>query len=176
MIRFSRMQTPGPDPIDGSYGEGGGQVLRAALSLAVAVRRPVALTRVRARRSKPGLQPQHLAVVRALAAISDAEVSGDALGSTELRFAPRTLRGGDYRFDVGAIKASAGSVSLLFQALLLPLTLASGPSRLTLVGGTHVPSSPPVHYLTAVFLPALAGTGVDARLALRRWGWYPAVR
>jgi len=133
----------------------------------------VRLTRIRARRPKPGLQPQHLTVVRALATISDAEVVGDALDSTELTFAPRALHGGNYRFDVGAIKGSAGSVSLLFQALLLPLAFARAPSRLTLIGGTHVPWSPPVHSLTEVFLPALARIGVEARLTLRRWGWYP---
>ncbi len=136
--------------------------------------RPVQLTGIRARRSRPGLQPQHLTVVRALQAMSDAEVAGDALDSTELAFAPRALRGGEYRFDVGAIKGSAGSVSLLFQALLLPLIRAPSPSRLSLLGGTHVPWSPPVHYLTDVFLPALGSLGVNAQVVLRRWGWYPA--
>ncbi|MBI4561029.1 MAG: RNA 3'-phosphate cyclase [Candidatus Rokubacteria bacterium] len=160
--------------LDGSHGEGGGQILRTALALAVARRVPLTLTRIRARRPKPGLQPQHLTVVRALAAISDAEVKGDGLDSTELTFLPRTLRGGSYRFDVGAVKASAGSVSLLFQALLLPLALAPTESRLTRLGGTHVPWSPPVHYLTEVFLPALRQIGVEARLTLKRWGWYPA--
>jgi RNA 3'-terminal phosphate cyclase (ATP) len=101
-------------------------------------------------------------------------VTGDRLGSTELGFRPHTLRAGDYRFDVGAIRASAGSVTLLGQAVLLPLALASAPSRLTLVGGTHVPWSPPAHYLAEVFLPALADIGVEAELVLRRWGWYPA--
>jgi len=140
----------------------------------VTLRTPVAVTRIRQRRPKPGLQPQHLTVVRALAAISGARVTGDALDSTELTFIPRALNGGDYRFDVGAIRGSAGSVSLLFQALLLPLAFAPRESRLTLIGGTHVPWSPPVHYLTEVFLPALGQIGVQARLTLKRWGWYPA--
>jgi len=160
--------------IDASHGEGGGQVLRTALSLAVARGRPVTLRQIRARRPRPGLQPQHLTVVRALAAISDAVVSGDALDSTEVTFVPRTLRGGSYDFDIGAIRGSAGSVSLLFQALLLPLSLAAQPSRVRLRGGTHVPWSPPVPYLTGVFLPALRRIGVRADLTLRRWGWYPA--
>jgi RNA 3'-terminal phosphate cyclase (ATP) len=160
--------------IDASHGEGGGQVLRTALSLSVALGRPVTLRQVRARRPRPGLQPQHLTVVRALAAISDALVSGDALDSTEVTFVPQTLRGGSYDFDIGAIRGSAGSVSLLFQALLLPLSLAAQPSRLRLRGGTHVPWSPPVHYLTGVFLPALRRIGVRADLTLQRWGWYPA--
>ncbi|MBI2372053.1 MAG: RNA 3'-phosphate cyclase [Deltaproteobacteria bacterium] len=174
MERRGSEGTPGLLTLDGAYGEGGGQILRTALSLAVALRRSVALTRIRTGRPKPGLQPQHLTVVRALAAISDAKVAGDALGSTELSFTPRTLQGGSYRFDVGAIKGSAGAVSLLFQALLLPLAFAPTPSRLTLIGGTHVPWSPPVHYLTEVFLPALGRIGVEAQLALHRWGWYPA--
>ena len=96
--------------LDASHGEGGGQILRTALSLAVARGRSVALTGIRAHRPRPGLQPQHLAVVRALATVSDAEVTGDQLDSTELTFAPRQLRGGSYRFDVGAVKGSAGSV------------------------------------------------------------------
>lgn len=133
----------------------------------------MALTRIRARRPKPGLQPQHLTVVRALAAISDAEVRGDALDSMELTFVPRALSGGSYRFDVGAIKGSAGSVSLLFQALLLPLALAPTESRLSLIGGTHVPWSPPVHYLGEVLLPVLRLLGVKAEVTLIRWGWYP---
>jgi RNA 3'-terminal phosphate cyclase (ATP) len=160
--------------LDGSHGEGGGQILRTALSLAVLFGRPVSLTRVRAGRPKPGLRPQHQTVVRALAAISDAEVGGGALGSTEVRFVPRTLHGGDYHFDIGAIRGSAGSVALLFQALLLPLVFAPAPSRLTLLGGTHVSGSPPVPYLTDVYLPALGQIGVHAEVQLRRWGWYPA--
>ncbi|MBI2528353.1 MAG: RNA 3'-phosphate cyclase [Candidatus Rokubacteria bacterium] len=113
-------------------------------------------------------------MVRALAAISDARVQGDALGSMEISFEPRILRGGHYRFDVGAVTGSAGSVSLLFQALLLPLAHAEATSRLTLVGGTHVPWSPTVDYLIGVFLPVLREIGVDITVSLRRRGWYPA--
>lgn len=160
--------------IDASHGEGGGQLLRTALSLSVALGRPVTLRQIRARRSRPGLQPQHLTVVRALTAISDAAVTGDALDSTQVTFVPRTLRGGIYHFDIGAIRGSAGSVSLLFQALALPLAMATQPSTLLLRGGTHVPWSPPVPYLTSVFVPAVGRIGVRAALTLRRWGWYPA--
>jgi RNA 3'-terminal phosphate cyclase (ATP) len=163
-----------PLVLDGSHGEGGGQIVRAALALSVALLRPVALTSIRAGRPRPGLQPQHLAVVRALAAITDAAVSGAALDSTSLSFSPRELREGDYTFDVGAARGSAGAVSLLCQALILPLSLARSPSRLTLIGGTHVPWSPPVHYLRDVFFPALHQIGIEASLQLRRWGWYPA--
>jgi len=163
-----------PLTLDGAHGEGGGQTVRTALALAVTLGRALTLTSIRARRPKPGLQPQHLTVVRALAAIGDAEVRGDALGSTALGFVPRAIRPGDYRFDVGAERGSAGAVSLLCQALVLPLALAGAPSRLTLIGGTHVPWSPPVHYLTEVFFPALRLVGIEATLDLRRWGWYPA--
>jgi RNA 3'-terminal phosphate cyclase (ATP) len=159
--------------LDGSHGEGGGQILRTALGLSVALRRSVALHRVRVRRPRPGLQPQHLAMVRALAAVSDAVVTGDALQSTEISFAPRGLRGGRYHFDIGAERGSAGSVSLLFQAVLLPLLLAREPSELTIAGGTHVPWSPPVHYVAEVFLPLLGRLGIAAELGLERWGWYP---
>jgi RNA 3'-terminal phosphate cyclase (ATP) len=170
---MSRPAQP-PLSLDGSHGEGGGQIVRTALALSVALRRAVTLTAIRARRPRSGLQPQHLAVVRALASISDADVSGDALDSQSLSFTPRGLRGGDYAFDVGAERGSAGAVSLLCQALLLPLALARSPSRLTLIGGTHVPWSPPVHYLLDVFLPALGQIGIRATLQIRRWGWYPA--
>ena len=155
--------------LDGSHGEGGGQVVRTALSLAVALDRPVTITSVRARRARPGLQPQHLTAVRALAAVSDADVEGGELHSTALRFAPRGIRAGTYRFEIG----TAGAVSLVFQALLLPLAFADAPSRLTLTGGTHVTWSPSFHYLAETFLPALAAMGVRAEATLRRWGWYP---
>ena len=155
--------------LDGAHGEGGGQILRTALSLAVALNRPVTITNVRAGRPRPGLQPQHLTAVRALAAVSDAEVDGAELRSTALRFVPRGIRGGTYRFEIG----TAGAVSLVFQALLLPLALAEEPSRLTLTGGTHVTWSPPFHYLAETFLPALAGMGIRAEATLPRWGWHP---
>jgi RNA 3'-terminal phosphate cyclase (ATP) len=113
-------------------------------------------------------------VVRALAAISDATLSGDAFDSMSVTFVPHRVWGGDYTFDVGTDRASAGSVSLLCQALILPLCLVGSPSRLTLIGGTHVPWSPPIHYLRDVFFPALHEIGIEVSLRLRRWGWYPA--
>src|SRR5579871_3526893 len=155
--------------LDGSHGEGGGQIVRTALSLAVVSHRAVTITNVRARRPRPGLQPQHLAAVRALAAVSDADVEGAELGSTALRFVPRRIRAATYRFEVG----TAGALSLIFQALLLPLAFADAPSRVSLVGGTHVTWSPPFHYLAETFLPALAAMGIRAEVTLRRWGWYP---
>jgi len=132
--------------IDGSLGEGGGQVLRTALSLSILTGRPLIITRIRAGRAKPGLQPQHLTAARAVAKICDAEVEGDKLDSQTLNFVPRSApRAGAYTFDVSlaAKGGSAGAVSLIFQAVLLPLALAEGTSHLTLVGGTHVAWSPP---------------------------------
>jgi len=140
----------------------------------VALGRPLRLVRIRERRPKPGLQPQHLTVVRALGAVSGARIGGDALDSTAVTFVPQTLRGGRYRLDVEAIRGSAGSVSLIFQALLLPLSRAGAASRLTLLGGTHVPWSPTADYLTQVFLSALESIGLRAAVELRRWGFYPA--
>jgi RNA 3'-terminal phosphate cyclase (ATP) len=160
--------------LDGSHGEGGGQILRAALSLAAATARPLRIVRVRAGRPRPGLQPQHLAVVRALAAVSGARVEGDALDSTALTFEPERISGGAHRIDIEAIRGSAGSTTLAYEALLLPLARAALPSTLTLTGGTHVPWSPPVQYLTDVFVPAVRELGLDTAVRLSRWGWYPA--
>jgi len=155
--------------IDGSQGEGGGQVLRTALALSVIRGVPLEIHSIRARRKNPGLQAQHLTAVNALAEICGAEVEGASLGSPRLRFAPGPVRPGEYRFDVG----TAGSVALVLQALLLPLAVAGGPSRIVLTGGTHVPWSPPIHYVSQVWFPALALMGVSARLELLRWGFYP---
>ncbi|MBM4284093.1 MAG: RNA 3'-phosphate cyclase [Deltaproteobacteria bacterium] len=159
--------------LDGSFGEGGGQIVRTSLSLAVLSGRSVRLTNIRGGRPKPGLRPQHLTVVNALAGISRAEVQGASLDSRELTFRPQRVEGGHYCFDVAEKRGSAGAVSLIAQALLPPLLHAAGPSSLVLRGGTHVPWSPPAHYLLHVFLPALKELGVQADMALTRWGWYP---
>lgn len=159
--------------LDGSYGEGGGQILRTALSLAATLEQPVHLADIRAGRVKPGLRPQHLTAVLALARITNAEVSGAELHSRELTFRPRRLQPGRYLFDVAEKTGSAGSVTLLAQALLPPLLAAGRPSSLTLQGGTHVAWSPPAHYLLHVFLPALAQLGAKVEVTLNRWGWYP---
>lgn len=155
--------------IDGGQGEGGGQVLRTALALSAIRGVPVEIHSIRARRRNPGLQPQHLTVVSALAEICGAQVGGAALGSQRVHFAPRAIRAGEYHFEVG----TAGSVALVLQAILLPLAHADGPSRVVLTGGTHVPWSPPVHYLREVWLPVLAEMGLCVSLELLRWGFYP---
>lgn len=161
--------------IDGSYGEGGGQILRTSLALSALLRQPIEITNIRAKRNRPGLRPQHLTGVRALAEISQAELQGDAMGSTSISFAPRQIRSGRYTFDVAeeARRGSAGATSLLFQTLALPLAYGPIPSEVTLRGGTHVPWSPPFHYLTEVLLPTLGRLGYRANLELERWGWYP---
>ncbi len=159
--------------LDGSYGEGGGQIVRTALALAALTGTPLQLINIRAHRPKPGLRPQHLTAVQALARITEADLEGAALGSSSLTFFPGRLAGGTYRFDVAQQTGSAGSVTLLAQTLLPVLAWARQPSTLILSGGTHVPWSPPFHYFAAVFLPALEEMGLTTTAALRRWGFYP---
>ncbi len=159
--------------LNGSYGEGGGQILRTALSLAAVLGEAVRMENIRAGRPQPGLRPQHLTAVKALAQLTRAEVEGAEPGSRSITFKPRGLQAGNYRFDVAEKTGSAGAVTLIAQALLPPLLKASGPSHLILRGGTHVPWSPPAHYLLLVFLPALAQMGGRISLEISRWGWYP---
>ncbi len=163
--------------IDGSYGEGGGQILRTSLALASITGQPVRLFNIRAARPKPGLQPQHLTSVRAAAAVCDAELDGAGLGSQVLVFRPRHApQAGEYVFDVteAAGRGSAGAASLIFQTVLLPLAMAGAESRVTIRGGTHVPHSPPFPYIRHVYLPALWRMGIRAQVELKRYGWYPA--
>lgn len=159
--------------IDGSVGEGGGQVLRTSLALSALTGRPFRLFNIRAGRPKPGLQAQHLTAVRAAASICGAEVKGDSLGSQELYFRPGPVCAGHYTFNVGAERASAGSATLVFQTVFLPLAMADGPSHLTLIGGTHNPWAPPFPYLERVFLPAMRTLGLQASVRLERAGYYP---
>jgi RNA 3'-terminal phosphate cyclase (ATP) len=155
--------------IDASFGEGGGQILRSALALSVITGEAMRLTNIRARRPQPGMKPQHLKAVEAAAQISAAQVEGATPGSQTLRFEPAGLQGGKYAFDIG----TAGAVSLLLQTIYLPLCFADGPSRLTLVGGTHVPWSPCYHYLQWQWLPCLAEVGYHVDCSLERAGFYP---
>ncbi len=159
--------------IDGSYGEGGGQILRTSLALSCALARPVEITNIRKSRKKPGLQPQHLTSVMAAATIANADVRGAELSSTELQFRPGKTRGGAFHFDVAETRGSAGSTSLVLQTVLLPLCLAEQPSTVVVHGGTHVPWSPPFHYLSLVAAPLLARLGASTVFSIERWGWYP---
>jgi RNA 3'-terminal phosphate cyclase (ATP) len=163
--------------IDGSHGEGGGQIVRTAVALAALSGRELEIERIRAGRPKPGLAAQHLTAVRAAAALCAAELRGDALGSQHLRFAPRReVRAGEYAFDVGEARAggSAGAITLVVQTLLVPLALADGESRVRLRGGTHMVWSPSFDYAREVWLHALRGLGLRAELELARFGFWPA--
>jgi RNA 3'-terminal phosphate cyclase (ATP) len=159
--------------IDGSYGEGGGQILRSALAFSAILKRPLVVHHIRARRKNPGLRPQHLKGVEALAQITEAEVQGAHIGSEAVTFIPKGIIPGDYRFEVGNGKRSAGSATLLLQTLLPPLCFSREPSQLTLVGGTHVPWSPSFHYLSEVLFPTLYSMGISVEASIDRWGWYP---
>jgi RNA 3'-terminal phosphate cyclase (ATP) len=167
--------------IDGSYGEGGGQVLRTSLALAAITGKPLHVYNIRAGRPKPGLQAQHLTSVRAAAEICGAQVEGDQLNSQSLVFRPQyPPQAGEYVFDVTEARrgGSAGATTLVLQTVLLPLALAAsdvgGESCLTLRGGTHAPFSPPFPYIRHVFLPTLWKMGLRAEVELNRYGWYPA--
>lgn len=156
--------------VDGSEGEGGGQILRTALSLSLVTGRPFRIEKIRAHRKVPGLRRQHLAAVAAAARIGGARVEGADLGSTELTFVPATIVGGDFRIPVG----SAGSAMLVLQTLVPALLRAPEPSRLTLEGGTHNPMAPPFDFVERCFLPVLARMGAEVHVTLVRAGFYPA--
>ena len=155
--------------IDGSYGEGGGQILRTALALSAILRKPFTIHRIRSKRKNPGLQAQHLEAAEALAQITQAQTKGVTLGSQKITFIPQRVLPGNYHFGV----RTAGSVTLLLQAIFLPLYLAQGASSLTLVGGTHVPWSPSFHYLAEVLLPTLELMGISTDASIENWGFYP---
>jgi RNA 3'-terminal phosphate cyclase (ATP) len=155
--------------IDGSQGEGGGQILRSALSLAICTGQAFRITGIRAGREKPGLLRQHATAVKAAAAISDARVDGCEVGSSTLAFEPRAVRPGDYSFPIG----TAGSCTLVLQTVLPPLLTASGPSVIRVSGGTHNTAAPPVDFLSRSFLPLIARMGPQVVLTVERVGFYP---
>jgi len=155
--------------IDGSHGEGGGQVLRTAVALSAITGHPIEITSVRANRKPPGFKPQHLAAVRAAAEICGAKLRGAEVGSSFLSFEPsRPVSAGSYHFEIG----TAGSTALVVQTVLLPLALA-GDSRVTVVGGTHNTMAPSVEYLEHVALPAFRRMGVTAGIEWPRAGFFP---
>jgi RNA 3'-terminal phosphate cyclase (ATP) len=159
-----------PIELDGGLGEGGGQILRTALSLSAVTGQPFRITRVRHDRLKPGLRPQHLAAARATAAICQGALEGDAVGSGDISLEPRAVETrSSWRFDIG----TAGSAPLLFQTLCWPLALAGTPTQLSLLGGTHQDHSPSFHYLALVWAPAVARLGFSFDLSLQRAGFYP---
>ena len=156
--------------LDGAQGEGGGQILRTALSLAMCNGQPMHVVNIRAKRKNPGLMRQHLTAVQAAAQICGAKVEGDFVGSGQLNFTPGPVRGGNYSFSIG----TAGSCTLVLQTILPALLFAGQPSYIELSGGTHNPMSPPFHFLQRAFLPLLRRMGADVELSLERYGFYPA--
>ncbi|RYE94796.1 MAG: RNA 3'-terminal phosphate cyclase [Myxococcales bacterium] len=156
--------------IDGSRGEGGGQILRTALGLSLVTGQPFRMTAIRAGRGRPGLLRQHLTCVQAAAEVGQARVSGDAIGSSELTFSPTTLQGGERRFAVG----TAGSTLLVWQAILPGLLRAPTPTTLRLEGGTHNPAAPTFEFIEHVFAPLLARLGASLTVHLDQPGFYPA--
>ena len=155
--------------LDGSFGEGGGQILRTALSLSAITGRALRLKNIRRGRAKPGLQRQHLACVKAAAEITAAECAGAELGSPSLVFQPGAIRAGRYVFTIG----TAGSTTLLFQTVLPILALAGSPAEALIHGGTHNPFAPPVDYIREVFGPAVQSLGLNFDLELIQYGFYP---
>ncbi|HYO82222.1 MAG TPA: RNA 3'-terminal phosphate cyclase [Bryobacteraceae bacterium] len=156
--------------IDGSFGEGGGQILRTSLALSLVTRTPFRIVNIRVKRAKPGLRRQHLTAVRAAARIGNAQIEGDALGSTTLTFRPGEITGGTYTFEVG----TAGSTTLVFQTVLPALLLCGQPSAVTFRGGTHNHGGPPWEFLDSVFLPVIARLGAKVNIRLARHGFVPA--
>jgi RNA 3'-terminal phosphate cyclase (ATP) len=156
--------------LDGSQGEGGGQILRSALALSLTTGTPFRIENIRAGRPRPGLMRQHLTAVEAAAAVGAAQTSGAAVGSRSLTFAPTGVKAGDYAFSVG----TAGSATLVLQTVLPSLLTADRPSSLVLEGGTHNPSSPPFDFLAKAFLPLVNRMGARVEATLERPGFYPA--
>lgn len=156
--------------IDGSQGEGGGQILRTTLAMSLLTGRPVRVEGIRAGRSKPGLLRQHLAAVKAATIAGGATVQGDQLGSSSLTFEPGEVRGGELHIAVG----TAGSATLVLQTILPALLLARGPSRVTVEGGTHNPYAPPFDFISRTWLPMVARMGGRVTASLERHGFYPA--
>lgn len=155
--------------IDGGYGEGGGSIFRYALALSAVSLKPVEVYNIRAKRSNPGLRPQHLSAARILADLTSATVEGLRVGSTRVRFVPRERRGGRYRLDIG----TAGSVSLVIQALLPAALFADSTVQVELMGGTDVPMAPPIDYMKHVFARNLSLMGANIEIEVERRGYYP---
>jgi len=155
--------------IDGSHGEGGGQILRTSLALAMLTGRPLEMSRIRAGRAKPGLRRQHLACVEAAARLCHAEVHGARVGSQELAFRPGAITGGVLDIDIG----SAGSTTLVVQTILVPAIAAGVALRAVIRGGTHNPLAPPFEFLDRAWLPHLRAMGARVELTLDRHGFAP---
>ena len=155
--------------IDGSYGEGGGQIVRTAVALSAVTGKPVRIKKIRQGRPKPGLAPQHAQAISSLARLCGAKMTGVEPGSPEISFDPGEIRGGHYQIDIG----TAGSITLLMQCLMPATFKADGPVSLEIRGGTDVRWSPTIDYFKNVFLPALTCFKAGVRLEIRQRGYYP---
>jgi RNA 3'-phosphate cyclase len=155
--------------IDGSYGEGGGQIMRTSLALASLLGEDLRICNIRRKRPKPGLAQQHLVSVRAIQEITQAEVEGARLGSTELTYRPERIKSGKYKIDIG----TAGSISMVLQTVFSTCLFTGQPIELVILGGTDVKWSPPVDYLRHVFRPLMEKMRVKAEIEVQRRGYYP---
>jgi len=156
--------------IDGSVGEGGGQILRTSLTLSLLTKKALRIYNIRSKRSSPGLKQQHLTALKAAAEISNAQVEGDFPGSQEVLFVPGEVKPGKYNFKI----PTAGSTTLVMQTIFMPLSSASRASHVSIIGGTHVPWSPPYHYLEWHWLPWMERIGYPGKIELHKCGFYPA--
>jgi RNA 3'-terminal phosphate cyclase (ATP) len=156
--------------IDGSYGEGGGQILRTSLALSLVTGKPFSIHNIRAGRKKPGLMRQHLTAVNAAAEIGLAAIEGNRIGSQAFTFEPEMIKPGNYHFAIG----SAGSCTLVFQTILPALLIAGEPSEIILEGGTHNPFAPTFDFLEKAFLPVINRMGSRVDAILEKPGFYPA--
>lgn len=156
--------------IDGSYGEGGGQILRTALALSALTQQPFTLENIRAKREKPGLKPQHLTSVKAVQKLCNATVEGAELSSQKLVFYPKEIRSRNIAIDIG----TAGSITLVLQALMLPALFADKNTNITVTGGTDLTMAPPAQYLQEVFIPNIKKYAKDITFKLSKRGYYPA--
>jgi len=155
--------------IDGSMLEGGGQILRMSIAISAVSGVPVKVFNIRAKRSNPGLRPQHMTAIKAVAELVDARVEGLRVGSRELTFIPRTIRGGRFSFDIG----TAGATTLVLQSLMPASAYAPSPVDVEVKGGTNNPMAPPIDYVERVLIPMLSRMGYRCRLSLLRRGFYP---
>jgi RNA 3'-phosphate cyclase len=155
--------------IDGSYGEGGGQILRTSVALSAIMGIPVEIVKIRAKRDNPGLRPQHIGAIKAVASLCNASVDNLSIGSDKIVFTPGRMRSAFLRLDVG----TAGSITLLLQAVIPSVSLSGVEAELEIIGGTDVKWSPTMNYFTKVVLPAYRLLGIDAELEVKRRGYYP---
>lgn len=155
--------------VDGSYGEGGGQILRTAVAFSALTKKPVKITNIRANRPNPGIKPQHYVAIKSIKELCNAETGELEIGSSNLKFMPGDIKGGEYKFDIG----TAGSITLVFQACILSSLKTKKPITMRLTGGTDVKWSPSWDYFEYVFLPIIQKMGLSVNAKLIKRGYYP---